>query len=338
MSKYLIIGADPGHTIGLCACDFEGKPILCQSIENGGIREAVSIIESWGTPSIIASDVRPASEFVQKLASYFNVRLFVPRNSFREDFKRLLLKKEEAKAGKKIAQNNHERDAFAAAIMAWRENQNLIRSALATKMEQKEKFAHLLLQGYRQDSAMLEINPPKKEERIAEEKPREGQRKRDGNIIALEQGRKSVQLQKRVEFLEQENELLLQKLKSAQNGVYGRMMREKQIRKLLVKISSLETRLKRAQQNSGGKNLQMHNKKENAWQSQTKKEKADKKSAEENRVLGSRNLHNQTEEVQKKENKESSNENSQQNLKGLNSFDTLARLVREYRRGRANKE
>ena len=140
MREYIIVGVDPGHTIGLCAMNLEGKHLHSLSIENGGMRQTVSQIESWGTPSIIACDVFPASDFAIKLASYFNVKLHTPNRNVREDFKRSVLKHEENKSGRKLASNNHERDALCAAVMAWRDSQNLIRSQLSENHPDSKKL------------------------------------------------------------------------------------------------------------------------------------------------------------------------------------------------------
>jgi predicted RNase H-like nuclease (RuvC/YqgF family) len=330
------------------------------------MREAVSTIESWGTPSIIATDVRPAPEFIQKLSSYFNVRLFVPRNSFREDFKRLLLKKEEAKANRKLAKNNHERDALSAAVMAWRENQNLIRSALAAKMENKERFAHLLLQGYRQDAAMLELNPPREEEKGTQEEslPRRQTQRAIPPSQILAEGRKISELQKRVQSLEQENEGLLHKISSYERGVEERLMRDNAVRKLLLKISGLESRLRHAQnrqlqphaqspqnQNWHGSQLQgtknpkpRHTGEQKAGRqthdSQPRQNQAQNSHAPKNESTQppQKNAPRKTEPRSEKESpeQEKSAKISQQNLKGLNSLDTLARLVNDYRKSRKN--
>lgn len=292
MRKYLIVGVDPGHTIGVCALDFEGNVLDCASLENAGIEKTVSYLQSLGTPSVIATDVRPAPQFAQRLASYFNVRLFVPRNSFCEDFKRSLLKKEEAKANKKLAKNNHERDAFAAAVMGWRDNQNLIRSTMSQNIDQKEKITHLMLQGYRQEAAQSELNPPTKPQKEIASKPIPTLQK---SSVDFDLERKNIALMRRVEILEQQNEQLHAKLNSHERGVVERMAQNKDTQKLKLKISRLEQRL-----------------------SDEIKRRVAKPACEPK----------STQSVFPKKNEK---KKPTQSLKGLNSFDKLARLVSEYR-------
>lgn len=317
---YIIVGADPGHTIGLCAIDLAGKHLCSSSIENGGIAKAVSLIESWGTPSIIACDVFPAPEFSQKLASYFNTRLYTPSRNLREEFKRDILRREEARAQKKLAHNNHERDALSAAIMAWRHNQNLIRSAFSSN--EPEKIIHLMLQGYSKDSALLELNLHQKTKEFElREVPIQSQDQKSpvptshmkDSLIQ----RQNISLARRVESLENENARLRTQIKSHESGSAARIMRDGEIRRLRSKISRLESRLKEA-----------HSKK---TISRPKSEHV----SEKNNYL-QKNTMQENASVSPPAKKES--KISAHDLKGLNSFDKLARLVHEYRRTRSSQD
>lgn len=345
--RYLIIGIDPGNTIGLAAVDFEGKLVEASHLQNGGVEGAVSLVERWGTPSVIACDVKPAPEFVLKMASYFNVRMFVPSRTWREDEKKEILKNvrirnDENTGGRirnddfKIGENTHERDAISAAVGAWRENQNLLRSARVANVKAgtKEKLCHLLLQGYRLNIAEQMLT---EKENIGEEM--EGQRlheeieasgmgrssKQNEKIIselhlqARTLERTNVELRKRVQLLEQEREGLLHSLKMAQRGTMDRMMQDNEFRNMRAKISKLEERVAHYSKLLYQLTVALRKKKgkeTNIGHKETEHKKQDK-TAENN------------------DNKKA--KDSSENLKGLETSDMLEQMVNEYRKSRLDE-
>ncbi len=279
MPAYLIIGIDPGHTVGVAAIDFSGKLIHAAHVEGDrpeagartGMAGAISLIESWGTPSLIATDVRPAPEMALKLASSFNVPLFVPERPWREDDKKEALHQMVDKAARSgivpsgsrssfLAENAHERDAIAAALAAWRHEQNLLRKADNENLppEQKMRLQHLLLQGYRHDFALQKIN----DERApapTEPAPPTGGEHHPGPLHAktsfspasapaspllLSSERANAELRKRVSFLEHEREGLLHRMRLLENGVAERMLRERTLRAMQAQITRLQLSLR----------------------------------------------------------------------------------------------
>ena len=69
--KHIIVGIDPGTTVGLAIIDLSGKPIEVFSAKNYSISDAIAWIESHGTPLIVASDVTPTPAMVKKISSMF---------------------------------------------------------------------------------------------------------------------------------------------------------------------------------------------------------------------------------------------------------------------------
>ena len=159
MSKYIIAGIDPGATVGIAILDLSGAKIASKSTD-GGMPDAVRIVESFGTPSLIACDKVPAPETVQRIASYFSCKLYVPSHNIREEEKRQIAH------GAAVA-NNHERDAYAAAVCGFRLYANKLRQidALADLQHgEKEKIKHLLLRGYRITDAFASLGESGAEE------------------------------------------------------------------------------------------------------------------------------------------------------------------------------
>jgi hypothetical protein len=282
---YLIIGIDPGHTVGVAAINFSGQLVHVTHIEGDrasdgltGLAGAISIIESWGTPSLIATDVRPAPEMALKLAASFNVPLFVPQRPWREDDKKEAIKQMVTKMARpsthrpeafgasiaapsslssgsrasSIVQNAHERDALSAAIAAWRAEQNLLRKADSERLpsQQKERLQHLLLQGYRHDFALQKItmeSQPAQSEIISIIEPPSSPRTKtlaasSSQLFSIE--RQNTELRKRVSFLEHEREGFLHRIRLLENGVAERLLQEKTLRNLQAQITRLQLSLR----------------------------------------------------------------------------------------------
>lgn len=110
---YLIAGIDPGKRCGIACLDLNGNLIFKDHKTFAGIDWLASTINKIGTPVIVASDKPDASEVVKKVNTVFNSKLFCPDREFKIDEKRAAAKSLGIK-------NPHERDAYIAAISAYR--------------------------------------------------------------------------------------------------------------------------------------------------------------------------------------------------------------------------
>lgn len=238
--KRLIVGIDPGSTVGVAFLDLSGRKIACISFEGGGIAEASRAIERHGTPSLVACDVTPPPEMAVRLASYFSCRLFVPNRQIREEEKR------EVASGAGI-RNNHERDAYCAAVYAFRASANKLRQIDAlsdVSFEDKDRLKHLLLKGYRLQDAFLEISSEEKEGPVgAERKPGAARapmlqpevlQKRAASLA-----RENSNLRLLIERLEEEKSALLWRMRLLENGARQRALRDSEVRKLKFHLASL---------------------------------------------------------------------------------------------------
>lgn len=240
MSRHIIAGIDPGATVGIAILDLSGRRIALRST-NGGMADAVRLIESFGTPSLIATDVSPPPEAAQKIASYFSCRLFYPRQNVREEEKRAIAR------GSPI-QNNHERDAYAASVLAYRSHANKLRQidALADlKQGDKDRIKHLMLRGYHLKDAFASLEGPEKEE--AEEKrvpPK-------AHILSVEElrtrvsslARENSNLKLLVERLEDEKRQLSSRLSLLQNDMRRSILQDSELRRLKYQLQQSLDRL-----------------------------------------------------------------------------------------------
>ena len=100
----------------------------------------VSRISRIGIPVLIASDTCPPSHFVQKIAARLNLKVSHPKESLTRAEKRAI--------GKGI-DDVHIRDAYAAAIKAFRRYQNRLRQIEAMDVSGKDELKRMVIIGER---------------------------------------------------------------------------------------------------------------------------------------------------------------------------------------------
>ena len=114
---YLIIGVDPGKTIGIACLDLRGRLVYSGHHPNETLEAVIGKIKGVGTPIVVAGDKTQPSDLVRKVNSSFGARLFSPKREFSIDLKR--------KLGRSAnLANQHECDAYAAALSAYNHYSN----------------------------------------------------------------------------------------------------------------------------------------------------------------------------------------------------------------------
>jgi predicted RNase H-like nuclease (RuvC/YqgF family) len=108
--------------------------------KEAGHERIVEILSSVGIPVLIAADTHPPSSFVQKIAARLNVRVSAPRQS--------MTKLEKRQIGSFI-EDVHVRDAYAAAVKAFRRHQNRLRQIDSMPSGDKEELKRMVITGSR---------------------------------------------------------------------------------------------------------------------------------------------------------------------------------------------
>ena len=246
---HAIVGIDPGATFGIAIIDLFGKKAALHSTA-GGFSEAVRLIEAHCTPSLVACDTNPAPEAALRLASYFSCRLSSPRESIREGEKNAIARS----AG---AADAHKRDAFCAAVYAYRSHANKLRQIDALdglSGEERGRVKHLLLRGMRvQDAFLLLREPGEPQGRQAKGWHEPAAKKAstaDELRMRLESlARENANLRMANERLEAEKSSLLQRLHLLENGVRQSLFRDSEFRRLRHRLDQSLSRLRQ----KGGK-------------------------------------------------------------------------------------
>jgi uncharacterized protein len=154
MVRHLVVGVDPGTTTAVAALDLSGRVVGLHSSKDMGVASVVNFILGLGKPSLIASDVNPAPDFVSTIATCFGVVLIAPQKTLRVEEKLGLTRGFEAA-------DAHQRDALAAALHAL--------DALTRKLDRarsqglSEEAIHLVLQGNSLSSAKIAVEGKKEE-------------------------------------------------------------------------------------------------------------------------------------------------------------------------------
>lgn len=126
--KWIIVGFDPGLTVGIAVLDLSGNVISTKSCKEMSKAEIIKHIMSHGKAVLIATDVYPPPKMVKKLASTLNSKIYSPSKTFTVSSKTELVDSYLNEiSSTKYPGNAHERDALAAAIKTYKHYQNKLR-------------------------------------------------------------------------------------------------------------------------------------------------------------------------------------------------------------------
>ncbi|MBC7095252.1 DUF460 domain-containing protein [Thermococcus sp.] len=242
--KSVIVGLDPGITVGIATLDLNGQVLMTYSERNMAISDVIKFISEIGHPIIISTDVNPAPGLVEKIARSFKALLFVPRESLKVEEKNELLRN----LGVTV-EDDHQRDALTAAYKAYLRLKPKLDHVDAKLRELEiegkgEEIKALVIQGYNLGEAILKVKEkekPKEEIRAAEEKE-----------ASLDLGpylEKIKELEKTIEFLEKENQelraMIEEQRKIIENLETKIATYDEKIREKILRTKEIETKEKR---------------------------------------------------------------------------------------------
>lgn len=129
-NKEIIVGFDPGLTVGIAIIDLKGNLISIASFKEIRRSEIINHIMDHGNTVLIATDVYPPPKTVRKLASNLNSKIWSPyRNMSVESKIDIVDSYMQSIQNNSTAnpQNAHERDALAAAVKTYKDHLNKFR-------------------------------------------------------------------------------------------------------------------------------------------------------------------------------------------------------------------
>lgn len=108
---YVIVGVDPGTTTAVAVVDIHGKVLDVYSTRTDDTAAVIEWIVERGRPFIIAADVTPMPGTVEKIRRSFDAAGWTPERD-------LLIDRKQHRTRNVAYNNDHERDALAAALFA----------------------------------------------------------------------------------------------------------------------------------------------------------------------------------------------------------------------------
>lgn len=149
--RLLVVGIDAGTTIGIAIADINGNLLALRSGRGLSRGDVIRYLVDFGRPILIATDVAPAPNFVEKLSASLQTHLFFPDRLISVAEKRELAKTFDLES-KLRPTNSHQRDALAAISKVFQIHGNKFK-LLNKRLKESEhhhlvsKVVSLMLQG-----------------------------------------------------------------------------------------------------------------------------------------------------------------------------------------------
>lgn len=123
--KPIILGVDPGTSIGIAVLDLDGKPLLVTSTRTPDREKLLELVLSAGKPIVVAVDTSKPPEYVKKLSAALNAVLYTPENDLSVEEKQKIVYEYTLSSQVEVP-DSHARDALAAAIKAFKSIKPLV--------------------------------------------------------------------------------------------------------------------------------------------------------------------------------------------------------------------
>jgi uncharacterized protein len=114
----LIVGLDPGTTLGCAIIDDNGNLVNVFSGKEISLSDAITRVIRHGRPVIVATDKKNPPGMLAEASAKLGAKLFTPRLDLLVREKRRLVKDFESVKGTELSLNSHEEDALASALLA----------------------------------------------------------------------------------------------------------------------------------------------------------------------------------------------------------------------------
>ncbi|WEL22435.1 DUF460 domain-containing protein [Halorhabdus sp. BNX81] len=133
---HVVVGVDPGTTTAVAVVGLDGEVLEVHSTRTADTAAVIEWIIERGRPIVVAADVTPMPETVEKLRRSFDAASWTPDSDLPVDEK-LHRTREEA------YDNDHERDALAAALEAFDDHEDQF-ERVAAKVPPREEVGPVL--------------------------------------------------------------------------------------------------------------------------------------------------------------------------------------------------
>jgi predicted RNase H-like nuclease (RuvC/YqgF family) len=164
----VVVGIDPGTTTAVAVVDLDGEVLNVTSSRSSDTAEVIEWIIERGRPVVVAADVRSMPSTVEKIRRSFDAVGWTP-----EDDLRVVDKKRATSDNEYRLENDHERDATAAAVFAYRDHAeqfDAVRKKTPRDVDEDDVLARVLSDELSVETAIEAVTEDEKED---EHDPRE---------------------------------------------------------------------------------------------------------------------------------------------------------------------
>ncbi len=237
---YVVVGIDPGTTTAVSIINLGGRVEEVSSSRSASIDEIIEWIAERGRPVLVCSDVSQMPSAVEKIKRTFDAAGWTPQNDLEIEQKKSI-------AGER--NNEHERDATAAALSGFKEHEEQFK-----RIEEKAKRSNVdaekgkvikkvLTEGKTVETVLDELS--EEEEKIKEnQEPKEETRETRLERRAERLKDKTENLEGKLKEKEKKIEKLEGKLAKERRKERKRAIKEKEVDKLRKKKIKTEKKLK----------------------------------------------------------------------------------------------
>ncbi|MFH0869005.1 MAG: DUF460 domain-containing protein, partial [archaeon] len=141
--QQLIVGIDPGTTTAYAILDIDGNTIALRSSKELSLDTIIKEVSQKGIPLIVGTDRRKCPQMVSKFSAKTGAAKAIPSYDVSE------IEKNSITRGMNAA-NSHQKDALAAALLAYKQYEPLLKRIVKTlgkesKMELAEEVASIVI-------------------------------------------------------------------------------------------------------------------------------------------------------------------------------------------------
>ena len=150
---HVIVGVDPGTTTAVAIVDLDGEPLDVWSSRLSDTADVIEWIVERGRPVIVAADVRPMPETVEKFRRSFDAGGFTPDRDLAVDEK-------QHRTREFPYDDDHQRDALAAALSAFDAHEDQferIGRKLPPGIDRGEVIARVVADGESVEAVLAEL-------------------------------------------------------------------------------------------------------------------------------------------------------------------------------------
>lgn len=152
---YVIVGIDPGTTTAVAVVDVDGDVLDVYSTRTDDVAAVIEWIIDRGRPFLVAADVTPMPQTVEKIRRSFDAAGWTPNSD-------LLIDRKQHRTRDVSYKNDHERDAIAAALFAVDDHATQFERVAAkvpTRLDSDEVVARVVGNGEAVSTVIGELTP-----------------------------------------------------------------------------------------------------------------------------------------------------------------------------------